>query len=252
MTNHRDAMTIIEKLRPVSTVDDRWPTSARDSALERILLAATDSPPLQPRRSRRRRLLLIAAVTAGLVTSSAGIAGAAGLLPESFTKPLSFWTNETGGAVDVQTARRVAQAPGPDGKVLSVWSATGKDGTVCVAPLFESPGDLDRPAPTDFKLAGGQCASPDPSMVSFGDGGGSADKRGIHTMWFAAGNAVRADLRLPDGTVRPAVRAEGMFFLWYFASDSVTAPTLVGYDAAGNIVREMPMPNLNTPTPNGN
>ena len=250
--NHRDTMTIIEKLRPVTTVDDRWPAPARDSAMDRILIAATASPPLPPRRSRRRRLLLITAVTAGLVTSSAGIAGAAGLLPESFTKPLSFWTSETGGAVDVQTARRVAQAPGPDGKVLSVWSATGKDGTVCIAPLFESPGNLDRPAPTDFKLAGGQCVPVNQGMESFGNGGGSADMRGIHTMWFTAGNAVRADLRLPDGTVRRAVRAEGMFFVWYFASDSVKPPTLVGYDAAGRILAEMPMPNLNTPTPTGN
>jgi hypothetical protein len=248
MTNHRDTIAVVEKLRPVTAVDDRWPASAREAALHR-LLATAGSPPQRPGRSRRRRVLLTAALTAGLVTSGAGIATAAGLLPESFTKPLSFWATETGGAVDAQTARRVAQGPGPDGKVLSVWSAKGKNGVTCIAPLFESPGELDRPAPTNFTLAGGQCTGADPRTEPIGNGGGSADARGIHAMWVTAGNAVRAELRLPDGTVRPAVHAEGMFFYWYLANDHVDPPTLVGYDAAGNIVAQRPQPNLNASTP---
>lgn len=240
MNNHRDPIAVVEKLRPVTTVDTHWPVEARDAALHR-LLATADSP---PRRSRRRRVLLTAALTAGLVASGAGVAGAAGLLPESFTKPLSFWTTETGGAVDVQTARRVAQAPGPDGKVLSVWSAKGKNGATCIAPLFEPPGDLDRPAPTNFTLAGGQCTSANPRTEPFGNGGGSADARGIHTMWATVGNAVRAELRFADGTVRPVLEAEGLFFFWYLADAHVDPPTLVGFDAAGNVVAQRQLPNL--------
>ena len=188
-------------------------------------------------------------MSAGIVTSGAGIAAAAGVLPDAFTKPLSFWTAETGGAVDVQSARRVAQAPGPEGKVLSVWSAKSKDGTTCIAPMFEAPGELDRPAPTNFKLAGGQCARADQRTEPFGDGGGSENSRGIHTLWYSSGKAARADLRLPDGTVRPALHTEGLFFVWYFASEDVDPPVLVGYDAAGRVVGEQPMPNLNTSGP---
>jgi hypothetical protein len=246
MTKSRDTVTIVEKLRPVTTVDDQWPASARDAALERLLIVATDTPPEPPRRSGRRRVLITAAVTAGLVTSGAGIAAAGGLLPDSFTGPLSFWVTETDGAVDAQTARRVAQTPGPDGRVLSVWSGKAKDGTTCIAPLFEPPGDLDRPAPRDFELAGGQCGHTDPRTESFGNGGGSADRRGIHMMWVTSGKAVRAELRLPDGTVRPALPAEGFFFFWYLANENVDPPVLVGYDANGNLIAETPLPNLIT------
>jgi hypothetical protein len=247
MINNGDKMTILEKLKPVTTIDDHWPAPARDAALEQLLTVAADNPPQSRRHPRKRRILVTAALAAVLVSSSAGIAAAGGLLPESFTKPLSFWTTETGGAVDVQTARRVAQGPGPDGKVLSVWSAKNQDGTTCIAPMFEPPGDLDRPAPKDFKLAGGQCTPADLHTQSFGDGGGSMDGQGIHTMWAAAGNATRAELRLPDGTERPAVQAEGLFFFWYLANEAVNPPALVGYDATGKVVAEHALPNLSAP-----
>jgi hypothetical protein len=249
MTTERD-ITILEKLRPVTTVDEQWPAAARDAALERLLQAAATGPPPPPRRSRKRRLLLTGALTAGLLASGAGIATAGGLLPDSFTGPLSFWAKETGGAVDVQTARRVAQAPGPDGAVLTVWSARSEDGTVCIAPMFEPPGPLDRPAPTDFRLVGGQCEKPGGKPgepEAFGGGGGSATDDGIHTMWAAAGGAARAELRLSDGTVRPALAAEGKFFFWYLADENVDPPTLLGYDGAGNVVEEHPLPDLNEP-----
>jgi hypothetical protein len=242
-------LTTLEKLRPATTVANCWPAAARDAVLERLLQATADSPPPVRVRPRRRRLLLTAALTAGLLTSGAGIATAGGLLPDSFIGPLSFWAKETGGAVDVQTARRVAQAPGPDGTVLSVWSARSEDGTTCIAPMFESPGPLDRPAPTDFRLAGGNCERKSDLDRGSGNGpfdrvGGSSDDRGIHTMWAAAGGVPRAELRLADGTMRPALLAEGQFFFWYLADERVDPPTLVGYDAAARVVAERPLPNL--------
>ena len=242
MTENRDTMSIVEKLRPASTVDRRWPASARDAALERLLVAAGCAP-APARRSRRRRVLLTAALTTGLVASGVGVAAAGGLLPESFTRPLSFWSTETGGVVDAQLARRVAQAPGPDGTVLSVWSATGPDGTTCIAPLFEPPGDLNRPAPANFHLAGGSCATGE-GLGPFGSLGGSADERNVHTIWASAGDAVRGELLFPDGTVQPVLYAEGQFFLWYVANDRVDPPTLVGYDAAGTVVGRAPLPNM--------
>jgi hypothetical protein len=234
------AMAILENLRPASTVDEAWPVSVRDAALERVLASSAPAPPV---RSRRRRVLLTTAVTAALLATGAGVATASGVLPESFTKELSFWTSQSD--VDVDTARRVAQAPGPDGTMLTVWAGTSANGTTCVSPMFEAPGDLDRPAPASVNTAGGQCTPVD-TRETFGDLGGSAENNGIHTMWGPDGEAVRAELRLPDGTVRPALSAEGMYFYWYLANETVEAPVLVGYDAAGKVILERQMPNLIT------
>jgi hypothetical protein len=110
--------------------------------------------------------------------------------------------------------------------------------------MFEAPGPLDRPAPADFDLNGGQCARPEPAAGPFDSTGGTSDDRGIHTMWASAGGAVRAELHLADGSVRPALLAEGQFFFWYEADDRVAPPTLVGYDAAGKVVAEHLLPDL--------
>ncbi|AVT33662.1 hypothetical protein C6361_34185 [Plantactinospora sp. BC1] len=112
-----------------------------------------------------------------------------------------------------------------------------------------TPGPLDRPAPADFRLAGGSCERKSDRDGGSGSGpfhstGGSADDRGIHTMWAAAGGAARAELRLADGTTRSALLAEGQFFFWYLADERVDPPTLVGYDAAGRAVAEHPLPDL--------
>lgn len=241
----RDPMTVLERIKPTAAVADAWPPADRAAALERVLAATATNPPAVPRPSVRRRVLVTAALTAVLVPSGVGVAAAGGVLPESFVRELSWWTAETDGGVDVQTARRVAQAPGPDGRVLSVWAATGKDGTVCMSPMFEAPGALDRPAPADFHLAGGECPTADQQQGQpFGTVSGSADDRGIHTMWGPAGKAVRADLLLPDGTVRAAVPAQGQFFLWYLADRRVDSPVLVGYDSAGHVVARRQLPNL--------
>jgi hypothetical protein len=217
-------METLETLRPVTVVRERW----RDNP-----------PPLHaPGRSRARRVLLVVALVAALLALGGGIAAAGGLLPDSLTGPLKFWTHETDGRVDVQHARRVAQEPGPDGQVLSVWSARAADGTTCIAPMFEAPGPLDRPAPAHFRLAGGQCAPP-ASTGSFGDLGASSHSRNIVTAWATAGPAVRAELHFPDGSTRAALPAEGMFFLWYASGQE---PALVGYDAVGRAVGTVRLP----------
>jgi hypothetical protein len=222
-----DPLDTLRKLKPVATVDP--------AALDRLLAATAATPPRRPRRTRL-------AVTAALLASGVAVAGATGMLPRSFTETLSFWQSETGGAVTAGNARRLAQQPGPDGQVLSVWSATGSDGTTCVSALYEPPGPLDRPAPADFHSAGGQCspAAPEP----FGNLGGSATEAGVHTMWATAGPAVRAELHLPDGSRRPAVPAAGFFFCWYAAGPGAGTPLLVGYDAGGQVVGTEQMPNL--------
>ena len=113
--------------------------------------------------------------------------------------------------------------------------------------MYESPGALERPAPTLARSAGGECPiAQQQSDGAFGDLGGSADDVGLHTMWGAMGKAVRAELRLSDGTVRPAGSAQGYFFFWYRADRKAAAPLLVGYDSAGNVVGEQRLPDLIT------
>ncbi|MEU4428001.1 hypothetical protein AB0F81_45885, partial [Actinoplanes sp. NPDC024001] len=147
-----------------------------------------------------------------------------------------------------ESARRLAQQPGPGGTVLTVWSATGANGTTCVSALFEAPGPLSRPAPADFHSAGGQCSPAGPAEP-FGNLGGSATPEGVHTMWATAGDAVTAEVRLPDGTRRPAIRAAGFFFCWYTIGPAGGRPQLVGYDAAGSVVGSTGMPDLTAPPP---
>lgn len=233
MNRLTDPMDTLVRLRPASTVDTLWPEPRRVTTLERVM---SD----QPAPARRRRLA-VAVLAGGLVLAGVGAAATGGVLQRA----LSFWATETGGGVDAASARRVAQGPGPGGLVLSVWAAEGSDGTLCVSPLFEAPGDLARPAPADFALAGGECAPAAVRDEPFGSSlGGSADAHGVHTMWGPAGAAARADVRLPDGTVRPAVVAMGMFFCWYEVDRAAAAPSLIGYDAGGGVVGEAPLPNL--------
>ncbi|WP_328468069.1 hypothetical protein OHA21_50760 [Actinoplanes sp. NBC_00393] len=217
----------LRRMKPSATVDP--------GGLDRLLAAAAATP----QKPDRRRLVLAGAAV-GLVVS----AGAAGLLPGSFTDSLSFWRSETGGGVTAESGRRLAQQTGPDGTVLTVWSATGTDGTTCVSALYETPGPLNRPAPADFHSAGGQCTPAGGPAEPFGSVGGSAGQDGVHTMWGTAGTAARAELRFPDGSTRPALSAAGFFFCWYTADPSAPTPELVGYDADGHEVGRTPLPNL--------
>lgn len=245
MSAEPDRMTTLEKLKPLTVVETAWPPSVRDAAFERVLSGAAKEIPVPP----RRRLLIAAAVTVILIASGVGVAAAGGLLPETFTRELAFWTSETQGGVDIQKAQRVAQGPGPDGSVLSVWAATGKDGTTCVSPMFEMPGELDRPAPKNPHLLGGQCATPVQQQQDGGFGGvsgGGPDKRGIAVMWGPMGRAVRGELHLSDGSVRPAISAERNFFFWYLADDHAEPPVLIGYDSAGRVVGRAQIPDLVT------
>lgn len=230
MSTERDPVEILDQLRPVSAVQEHW---------------HGEPPPRQPRveirRPHTRRVLLVSALVAALLVAGTGIAGAAGLLPDSFTRPLAFWSHETQGQIDVQNARRIAQEPGPNGTVLSVWSAHSAAGATCIAPMFEAPGPLDRPAPADFQLAGGQC-TPHASGEPFGNLGASSDQRNITTAWITAGKAVKADMQFRDGTTRPALKAEGMFFVWYAADPQTGPPKLIGYDVTGHVVGTTSLP----------
>jgi hypothetical protein len=233
-----DPLDTLRKLKPAPAVDP--------AALDHLLATVATTPPaLPPRRRRfgRRRL----AVATALLASGVVVAGATGMLPRPFTDALSFWDSQSNGGISAGNATRIAQQPAPGGKVLSAWSATSEDGTTCISALYEPPGPLTRPAPTDVHSAGGQCNPPDAPAEPFGNMGGSADPTGLHTMWVTAGPATRAELHLPDGTERPALTAAGYFFCWYVAAPQDETPTLIGYDANGQEVNRFSLPNTARP-----
>ncbi|GLY15832.1 hypothetical protein Kisp01_28470 [Kineosporia sp. NBRC 101677] len=235
--------TQLEKLRPRTSVDELWPTPARNAAFERILEARSATKP--PRR--RGRLILAGALAAVLIPTGVGVATAQGLISGPLAEQLSFWSDHTDGAVNELNARRIAQGPGPEpGTVLSVWQATGADGTICYATVFEKAGPLDRPADTTPSWTTSACPTAEQqAMSSFGNLGGGSDG-GIHTMVSAAGDAVRAELQFKDGSVREAIAAGANFAFWYQADEKVDPPELVGYDSAGEEVGRVELPNLVT------
>ncbi|MBU2668924.1 hypothetical protein KOI35_35980 [Actinoplanes bogorensis] len=202
------------------------PSEPSEDALHRIL-----SSPRAARRRTGKRFVVSIALAAGILASGAA---ATGLLPRELTNALSFWGD------DARTAQRVAQEPGPDGRVLSVWRSRDDGGDVCIAPMFEGPGPLDRPAPRDFSLAGGQCTQPGAPVEPFGNVGGSSDGNGVHTMWITAGDAVRAELRSSDGSTRAALKAVDLFFVWYRGGPA----TVVGFDASGAEIGRTTLPDL--------
>ncbi|MEV6306356.1 hypothetical protein AB0M02_43580 [Actinoplanes sp. NPDC051861] len=233
MNTTDDPIDVLRRLKPAPALDP--------AALDRLLAEAAHTPPA------KRRATTKIALTAGLLVSGVAVAGATGMLPHAFTDSLSFWHSETRGGVSAGNGHRVAQQPGPGGRVLTVWSATAADGTTCVSALYETAGPLDRPAPADFHSAGGQCTPATGPAEPFGNTGGSSEPDGVHTMWVSAGDAVTAELKLADGTTRPALAAAGLFFCWYTAGPSDEPPVLVGHDKRGRKTGSIPMPNLSRP-----
>lgn len=238
MSTARDPVTILSALRPRTTVDEVWPSAARDATLERVLLERTSGATPAPARSPSpiRRLLVGGLAGVAVLAGGLGVAGAAGALPQSFVDSFAFWAEDRG--VDLATAERVATAPGPDGLVFTVVRMTGgPDGTVCVTPMFETAGSLSGPVPSVFDDGGGSCGpvrTPEP----FGSNQGVNASEDTHVYWVAAGTAVRAELRLPDGSVYPAVRVDDGFYGW-FPTGSAGEPVLTGYGDDGTVVGEV-------------
>jgi hypothetical protein len=246
MPPDQDAVDTLARLRPVTVVENVWPAPARDAAFERVMQAArTPSRTSRNPRSSRWRLALAVVVTALLVGSGVSIAAAGGILPESFGHAFSFWKSETHGAVAARNARRVGQIPGPGREVLSLWVAAGKNGATCLSLLYEPPGPLGRPAPGRARSVGGECATArQREGRTFGGLSASSPDSRLYAMWGPMGEAARVELRLDDGSVRPAGSAAGYFFFW-FRTDREPAPALVvGYDDAGQVVGRQAVPRL--------
>ncbi|MEV4641171.1 hypothetical protein AB0J80_27895 [Actinoplanes sp. NPDC049548] len=55
----------------------------------------------------------------------------------------------------------------------------------------------------------------------------------------SAGTTARAELRLPDGTHRPALRVAGRYFGWYSTAGGNKIADLVAYDTGGAVEGHM-------------
>ncbi|GAA4588389.1 hypothetical protein BJY16_008546 [Actinoplanes octamycinicus] len=222
-----DRYELLTALRPAeASLDRQWPEADRDVCLARVLATEPDAPPA--RRRLRRRAVIVSLAGLGIFAAGIGVAGAAGRLPESFTRAFGSWQRDVG--VDPQRLERRAGVPGPDGTVFTVWVATGDNGITCVATAFETPGQPQRSDPN-----GATCA-PSGRSAAFGDGLAINGDARAHTFDTTAGDNVRAEVHLGDRTVLPTILVEGRFFGWY-PSTRVGAPELVAYDAAGRVSR---------------
>ena len=218
------AMNSITEDRQASTASPRMPSDIRAS-----------------RTRRRRRLLAAGLVTAGVLgVPTAAVAMRA--LPGSVSEAFSYWSDDPTIGVNADTATRVATGPGPDGTTFTVIDASNDTGLTCLAPLFETPKSAAEPAPTRFAESGSACFSTEQERGAFGVYG-SVQGDDLVTFQRSAGDAVRAELRLPDGTARPALLVRGYLFGWY-ASTGSEEPALVGYAADGTKVGTFQMPAL--------
>ncbi|TYP81256.1 hypothetical protein [Blastococcus xanthinilyticus] len=240
MSAHRNSLDTLSALRPRTSVTAAWPPAVRDAALERVLLdRGTPAAPVRS-RFRLRRLAVGGLATGAVLTGGLGVAAGAGVLPQDFVDTFAFWAEDSG--VDLSTAERNATAPGPDGLLFSVVTMSGPDGTVCVAPLFETPESASGPVPSVFEDGGGSCG-PEPSTEAFGSNAAVNADDEAHIYWVPAGRAVRAELTLPDGSGYPAVLVHGGFHGW-FPTASEGDPVLTGYAADGSVVGQVGIPRL--------
>lgn len=235
-----DPMDVLVRIRPAAAVDLAWDSRDQDTVRDSILADRGAPTPTGQVRSRRpTRVLAFAGAVAAAVVVAPGAAAAlgAGLRPQSFFDAYSYWGENPGGPVDAADVERIATAPGPDGNVFSVLTATNSDGTTCLAPIIESKDSADSESPNLFTDGGSLCASPDAGPQNVGAiFVGPTDSA---VVWYGyGGDATRAEVRMPEGGTYPVVVANGYLFGWYPlpVRTPEQAPTLTVFGANGSIV----------------
>lgn len=238
--NH-EPMDVLVRIRPAAAVDRAWDAHDQNAVRESILAdrAATLAPAGRVRSLRPTRSVAIAGAVAAAVVLAPGAAAALGdgLRAQSFFDAYSYWSENPGGAVDAAHVERIATAPGPDGNVFSVLTATNSDGTTCLAPIIESPASADSEAPNLFTDGGAVCASPDAGPQTVGATFvGPTDSAVV--LYGYAGEATRAEVRTPDGETYPVIIAKRYLFGWYPLPVRTPdrAPTLYVFAADGSVV----------------
>ena len=217
---------VLEELRPDPVaLDPAW----SHEVLTRVL---SDHGHVTTTRPARRRVVVVGVAVAATSIAGVGVAAANGLMPHSFTAAYSGWQHWPGHAADPATAERVATAPGPDGTVFSVLSTGHGAADSCRTAVLESAESARQPLPGEFTDIYGDFCSDAPTLPDFG--GVSVSYQDVAAGYtVSAGDAVRAEVRTPDGQAYPALLVEGDFWGWFPRS---ARPTLVGFAADGSVV----------------
>jgi hypothetical protein len=169
------------------------------------------------RRKRRRRtagaLALSTAVLAGGIGAAAATNG--GISP-AFSDMFRYLARDSSVSVDHGHPRLAASVPGPDGTRYEVWQTTGTGDDACLISLFVDESVPEGTMPGGFHLDDGQAIcgriSPQPALDGLVLGNSGMGRWGYDA---AAGSTVRAELRMADGTVYPAVVTHGMILGWF-------------------------------------
>jgi hypothetical protein len=226
----------------ISTDDDLRSLLAKVAAATPIGPAPTAAAALPRRRTRRTKAVVLSSWAVAILIPVAGFgaASAAGLIPVGALSAFPDNARSSGDTrVDLSTAKLVVSIPGPTGQRFDVWVAHGAHGFECVSFVFTP---VDAPAagpavPSWRDFAGATCDQPPKHGNVFNSSGGGTSGDSVPTNYaLSAGAAVRADVRLPDGSVVPATTANGWIAGWFPASLNSVGAILTGYAADGSVV----------------
>jgi hypothetical protein len=208
---------------------------------EVLLSEILAGPRPAPSKRRRRRVVVATWLSVVLVpVAGLGVAAEAGLVPSAVRQAFP-WVGHTWGArlprVDLSTAVRVISEPGPEGRRFEVWVAKDRAGNVCVTRTFVGP---PATAPSDqIRLRpnqGGTCG-PDGPGATLGGSCGPVWGPGFYTSFScAARGAVRAEVRLPDGTTLPVAIGSGWMGGWLPLGVDPTQTVLTSFAANGTVI----------------
>jgi hypothetical protein len=220
---------VLEELRPDPvTMDPTW----SHETLTRVMAGDSHSTRARTPRLGKRRVAMVSLAVVATSVAGVGVASANGLMPNSFTDAFSGWQHWPGHSADPATAERIATAPGPDGMVFSVLSTGHGHGDSCRTSVVESAESATHALPDAFTNIYGSFCSDAATAPTFGSTAVSnQDVAAGFTV--SAGNAVRAEVRTPDGQAYPALLVEGDFWGWF---PRTAHPTLVGFAADGSVV----------------
>jgi len=247
-----DLLAVLTAIRPSTDIDEVW--APREQATVRNRITADSDPAaavtdeLAERRSRKRRPLAVLALSGLVLAGGVGAAAAGGLMPQAFLDAFPSWHdfNAEGGShpVDVAAAQRAATAPGPDGKVFTVMTATATDDPdyKCAVALFETPQSAAGPGPADFTDVSSNWCQEGPETGSFGSGSAIDVYHSYYIWWVPAGDAVRGELHTPRGETYPVVSSGGRLWGWFPArAEGEQQAELIGYAADGTEVGRQPV-----------
>jgi hypothetical protein len=202
--------------------------------------ALSDSPVRPP---GRRRIRILLACLAGIAIPLGGLAAAseAGLLPSAAQRAFPWEGHPADNfGVDLKTAYKIADVPGPDGHRLELWVGKAKPQHVCTALFLAKTATPDHPEGSFGAACYGH-----PDVTAFGSVLDTNVNGPLHLFAFGAGRSVRGTLTRADGRSVPVAVSGGVFIGWVAATDlhpvvpggfPTERVTFTGYDAAGHEV----------------